>query len=153
MASKKAPVPKICHTYPTVMKLGTVIPYLKKIEKYKNDVTHSLSSAEISIFQWKSRTFAISRNKDKVFYLYKKISILLIFFEFVKVILINMVAILILPAKLVTLGILKIKVFWNEGYDVIIFVHDVTRKFYLLTQIIFQISSCNPSLVTRDMLS
>ena len=30
---KKAPLPKICHTYPTMMKLGTVIPYLKKIEK------------------------------------------------------------------------------------------------------------------------
>ena len=71
MASKKAPIPKIYHTYPTVMKLGTVIPYLKKIQKYKNDVTHSLSSTEISIFQWKFRMFAISRNKDKVFYLYK----------------------------------------------------------------------------------
>ena len=23
----------ICHTYPTMMKLGTVIPYLKKIQK------------------------------------------------------------------------------------------------------------------------
>ena len=30
---KKAPLPKICHTYPTRMKLGTVIPYLKKIQK------------------------------------------------------------------------------------------------------------------------
>ena len=27
------PLPKICHTYPAMMKLGTVIPYLKKIEK------------------------------------------------------------------------------------------------------------------------
>ena len=26
-------LPKICHTYPTMMKLGTVIPYLKKIQK------------------------------------------------------------------------------------------------------------------------
>ena len=25
---KKAPLPKICHTYPTMRKLGTVIPYL-----------------------------------------------------------------------------------------------------------------------------
>ena len=25
--------PKICHTYPAMMKLGTVIPYLKKIQK------------------------------------------------------------------------------------------------------------------------
>ena len=30
---KMAPLPKICHTYPTVMKRGTVIPYLKKIQK------------------------------------------------------------------------------------------------------------------------
>ena len=30
---KKAPLPKICHTYPIMMKLGIVIPYLKKIQK------------------------------------------------------------------------------------------------------------------------
>ena len=30
---KKASLPKICYTYPTVMKLGTDIPYLKKIRK------------------------------------------------------------------------------------------------------------------------
>ena len=41
--------------------------------------------------------------------------------------LINMVAILI-SAKLATLGLLKIKVFWNEGSDVITFVQDVTNK-------------------------
>ena len=31
--AKKAPLPKICHTYPTMIKFGTVIPYLEKIEK------------------------------------------------------------------------------------------------------------------------
>ena len=30
---QKGPLPKICHTYPTILKLGTVIPYLKKIQK------------------------------------------------------------------------------------------------------------------------
>ena len=30
---QKAPLPEICHTYPTMMKPGTVIPYLKKIKK------------------------------------------------------------------------------------------------------------------------
>ena len=30
---KGHPLPKICHIYPTMMKLGTVIPYLKKIKK------------------------------------------------------------------------------------------------------------------------
>ena len=33
----RPPFPKICQTYPTMMKLGTVIPYLRKILKvYKS---------------------------------------------------------------------------------------------------------------------
>ena len=37
---KVPPLPKICHTYPTMMKLGAAIPYLKKIQKiYKSRVT------------------------------------------------------------------------------------------------------------------
>ena len=31
--AKRPHLSKICHTYPTVMKLGTVIAYLKKIQK------------------------------------------------------------------------------------------------------------------------
>ena len=31
-------------------------------------------------------------------------------------------------AKMVTLGLIKIKLFWNQVYDVIISVHDVTVK-------------------------
>ena len=30
---KSPPLPKICHAYPTMMKLGIVIPYLKRIQK------------------------------------------------------------------------------------------------------------------------
>ena len=30
---KRSPLPKICHIYPTKMKLGTVIPYPMKIQK------------------------------------------------------------------------------------------------------------------------
>ena len=30
---KKALLPKTCHTYLTIVKLGTLIPYLKKIQK------------------------------------------------------------------------------------------------------------------------
>ena len=39
-----------------------------------------------------------------------------------------MVRILMMLAKLATLRLLKVKVLWNKGYDVIIFVHDVTDK-------------------------
>ena len=40
-----------------------------------------------------------------------------------------MVEFLMMSAKLATLGLLKVKVFWNKGYDVIISVCDVTKKF------------------------
>ena len=33
-----------------------------------------------------------------------------------------------MSAKMATPGLLKIKVFWKKGYDVIIYVHDVTNK-------------------------
>ena len=61
---KRALLPKICHKYPTMMKFGTVIPYLKKIQKYINHVAHLLSSADIGIFHWKSATCAISKYTD-----------------------------------------------------------------------------------------
>ena len=32
------------------------------------------------------------------------------------------------PAKLATQSLFKIKVFWNKGYDVIISVYDLTNK-------------------------
>ena len=39
-----------------------------------------------------------------------------------------MVAILMMSVKLVTLNLLKIKVFRNNAYDIIISVHEVTKK-------------------------
>ena len=60
--TEKGP-PKICHTYPTTMKLGIVIPYIRKIQKIHN-VTQPLSSPDISIFYRKSANFAISGNTD-----------------------------------------------------------------------------------------
>ena len=39
-----------------------------------------------------------------------------------------MVATFMMSSKLASLGLLKIKLFWNKDYDVIIFVHDLTNK-------------------------
>ena len=44
------------------------------------------------------------------------------------IVLINMVTILIISAKIATPVLLKIRVFCNNGYDVIIYVHDLTNK-------------------------
>ena len=58
-------------------------------------------------------------------------------FESLKVVLIKKVAILIMSAKLATLGLPKINVTWKKGYDVIIFAHDVATKFCQVTKIIW----------------
>ena len=43
-----------------------------------------------------------------------------------------MVAILMMPLKLATLGLLKINLFWEKVCNVTIFAHDVTNKILLL---------------------
>ena len=48
--------------------------------------------------------------------------ILTFFWAFIKIGLINLVTILMMSAK--TLGLLKIKVLWNIGYDLIVSVHN-----------------------------
>ena len=68
-----------------------------------------------------------------------------------------MVAILKMSAILATLGPLKIKVYWNKGYDVIIYVYEVTN------QILSRDSNCivdvvmlpkfgNSSIYTREVI-
>ena len=47
--------------------------------------------------------------------------------ESLKTVLLFLVTILKMSAKMATLDV-KIKVFWNKGYGVIIFVHDITNK-------------------------
>ena len=39
-----------------------------------------------------------------------------------------MVAVLMMSAKMATLGLFKIKVFWNKGYDVITSVYEVINR-------------------------
>ena len=53
---------------------------------------------------------------------------LLTFAESLKIVLINMGTVLMMSAIITTAGLLKIKVFWNRGYDVIISVDGVTNK-------------------------
>ena len=63
-----------------------------------------------------------------------------------------MVTILMMSAKMAILSLLKMKVFLNKGYDVIISVYDVINKIYHVTQIILQMWSFDQSLVTLVLL-
>ena len=47
---QKQPLPKICCTYSTMMKLGKFIPYPKRIQKIYKSRETPLSSAEMNIF-------------------------------------------------------------------------------------------------------
>ena len=58
------PLPKIFHTYPAVIKPGTVIPYLRKIQKIYESRGIHFEPADIIIFHRKSQNFPIPRNTD-----------------------------------------------------------------------------------------
>ena len=65
------------------------------------------------------------------------------FLKFLKVFLINIVAILKTSAKLAILGLFRTNLFWNKGYGVIILVWDVINKIlshvshYILNMVIW----------------
>ena len=126
---KRAPFPKTCHT------------------SHNGETWHSytLPKEDLKIIwitwhtHWvllksafshlKSANFAIPRNIARYrLHFGTLFLILLIFFESLKIVLINMVTILMMSAKMATVGLIKIKVFWNKGYDIAISVHDVSSK-------------------------
>ena len=63
-----------------------------------------------------------------------------------------MVTILTMSAKTATLGLLKIRVFWNKVFDVVISTHDVTNKFLSLDSNYIIDMACDQSLVTVSFL-
>ena len=78
-------------------------------------------------------------------------------FKSLKVVLISMVAILMNSAKLVTLCLLKIKLFRNKGYDVISSVHEVTIKILshdsiFVVDLIMCPKFCNSSISMRQVM-
>ena len=116
---KKAPLPKICHRYPAMMKLGTVIPYLKKIQKIYESrdaapefCLHQHFSLEISKFCY------IKKYRNRLHFDTEFLS-LLTFLESLNIFLINLLIILMMSAKMVTPGLVEIRVFWNKCYEVI----------------------------------
>ena len=94
-----------------MMKLGTVIPYLKKIQKIYESHDTSLSSADVSIFLLEiSKVCYIKKYRYRLHFDTEFLTILT-FLESSEVALINMVKILMMSAKMATPGLLKMKVF------------------------------------------
>ena len=76
-----------------------------------NHVTHPLSSADISIFSPGISKFSHIKKYRYTLRFYTQFLILLTFSESLKIVLIHMVTILMMSAKVATLGFLKIQVF------------------------------------------
>ena len=63
-----------------------------------------------------------------------------------------------MSVKLVTLVLLKIKVIWNKGYDVIIYVYDITNKIVssdsnYITEVIIWPKFGNSSIPMREVIN
>ena len=82
---------------------------------------HQHFSLEISLFCYiKKLRYRLQLSTKTV--------IIFTFFESIKIVLTDMLTILMKSAKWSTSALLKMKVFWNKSYGVIIPVHDVTNK-------------------------
>ena len=93
-----------------------------------NHVTQPLGSAGISIFSPETSKLCYIKKYRYRLHFDVQFTSLLNFFESLKIVLINMVATLMMSAKMSTLGLLKEKIFWNKGYDDIIYVQGVINK-------------------------
>ena len=118
---------KICHTYPIMMKLGSYnLP--KKIQKMYESRDTSLE------FCWHQKFFTGNQQILKyqelhveIAFWYKNYNSFNHFWVF-KDCFNKKDTIFMMSARMGTSGLLKIKVFWNKGYAIIIYVHDVTNK-------------------------
>ena len=68
-----------------------------------------------------------------------------------------MVTILMMSGKIVILGLLKIKIFWDNDYDVITYVPDVTEKKlsrdpYYIVYVAMWSKFCNTSIPMREVI-
>ena len=114
--AKRSLLPKICHTHSAMVKLGTVISYINKIQKaYQPRDTLLAFCWHQHFFNGPSENFFISKKYGYRLHFNTKFLFLLTLFESLRVVLINIVAVLIMPVKLAALGFLKIMVFRNKG--------------------------------------
>ena len=125
-------IPKICHTYPTIIKCGTVVPYLKKTQVINKSRDKLLEFADISNFSSKISKFCYIRKYRYRLHFGTSFLILLNLLFVFEDFLINMVTILMMSAKLAQFCqhnfVSTILMMSAKGYDVMTPDYDVTNK-------------------------
>ena len=112
-----------------MMKLGAVIIYLKKIQKiYKSRDTSHESCWHQQFFTENQQILLYQVIHVQIAFWYKIFNYSSFSWVFKDCFNKKKVISLIMSAKMASQGLLKIVVFWDKGYDVIIYDHDVTNK-------------------------
>ena len=119
----------------------------RRSKKYVNHVTHPLSSADFRIFLLEISKFCYFKKYRYRLYFDTLFLIFLTFFESWKIFLINMFIILMMSAKMATLGLLKKKVMTSWFLSM-----TSSTQIYHVTQIILYMLSRDQSLVTLVLL-
>ena len=109
-------LPKIYHTYPTMMKLGTVIPYPKKIQK----MYESLETSNKQIWPYQAIYVQIAF----WYKIFNSFNFSWVFKDCFN----KKVTIWMMSAKTASPGLLKRTVFWNKGYDAIIYAMPILNR-------------------------
>ena len=107
-----------------------------------------------AFFHWKSANFAIWRNTA----IHCISNSLDFFFESLKIIVINMVTNLMMSPKMATLCFLRIRIFWNNVYYVIISIYDFTSKILSrdsnhTVDVVLCSKFCDSSISTREVIT
>ena len=101
-----------------MIKLDTVIPYLKKIQKIcESRDTYPEFCWHQHFFTWNQQILFYQESRYRL-YFGTQFLILLTFLVSLKNFLINLVIILMMSTKMATPGFLKVTIFWNKSYDV-----------------------------------
>ena len=111
-----------------MMKLSTVIPYLKKIQIIYESREAPLEFCLCQHFFTENQQILLYQEIQIQIAFWYIISNSFKFYWVLKIVLINMVTVLMMSAKMTTPGLRIIKVLWKKGYDVMISVNDVTNK-------------------------
>ena len=129
MRGQKGPLYLKSVTHPTMMKLGTVILYPKKIKKIYGSRDTPLEFCWHQHFSTGNQQSLLCQEIQIHIVFWYIISIYFNFFWVFIDCYKNMAKILKMSAKIAAPALLEIKVFWNKGYCVIYSVYDLTIKF------------------------
>ena len=141
--AKRSPLPKICHTSPTMMKLSTVTPYLKKIQRIYESRDTPLE------FCWHQQFFT----GDQQILLHQEIQMWIVFWYIISIYFYfcwvfkycykKKVKTLMMSAKVAAPALLKMKVITSYILPMM-----STTKLCHMNEILLWMWSCDPSLIT-----